>query len=502
MTRRTLTFLIATLIIIGCQCDDSSLGELSSKLAIFINGKEISDSFYFGEVTVTKEVSADVELKNQGETEIVISSISISGQASTFKVDPIESINGFSNGRISLLSGSSITFKIYYRPVEPAPPLDEDVLIISTNLKDAPQREVKLSGKGIKASIEVNPVDIIDFGKVDVYSKATRDIIVKNTGTDKLVINSAGYTPNGNSTDIYLNSIPTTPLELNPEQEVTFTLIYVPTDIGEDKGVLRFENNSKDLPRIDIPVKGEGVSPLIRIEPSDIDFGGVEVNQSSSKDFVVYNKGNKDLIIYYLDFSELSSKYLSVTDHNVQKTIAPQSSTKYTVTFAPKNREGTINSKLQVHCNDPQLVDRDADNHYIAYVNIKSRTPFPKIDVTGAVTIQLGCKTPYNASEPTCASGCTMDCCCFDYNGFVIRNIGDAPLIVTRVELVDNGGGMIEMESEKSTPYTLNNNESTKLTIRYKPTSFGQHRGKIVIESNDPYESNIEVSIVASSFQK
>lgn len=502
MRRHIILIPLLIIMLVNCQCDDSNIGELKSNLIIIINNKEVTDSFDFGEVTVTKELSADVQLKNGGETEIIISSIATKEQNGIFKVDPIENMSGFKDGKISLLSNSTLNFKIYFKPTKPAPPSDEGTLVISSNLKDTPEKTVNLTGKGIKASIEINPIDIIDFGKVDVYSKATKEIVVKNSGTDILTINSAKYTAKGNSTDIYLNSSPKVPMDLNPNQEAVFSLIYVPTDIGEDNGVLTFESSSKDLPKVDIPVKGEGVSPLIKIEPSVIDFGGVEVNQSSSKDFVVYNNGNKDLVIYKLDFAELSSKYLSVTEPNTEKVISPQSSTKYTVTFAPKDKEGAIDSKLQIHCNDPQLIDRDADNHYIAYVNVKSRTPFPKIDVTGAVTIQLGCKSPYDSTDPNCSSGCTMDCCCFDYNGFVIRNVGDAPLIISKIELTDNGNGMIEMESAKPTPFTLNNNETTTLTIRYKPTSFGQHRGKLVIESNDPNEPIVEISIVATSFQK
>jgi len=500
--KRSLFSMLMVFIIAGCQCDDSGLGELSSELVVMIDGKEIVDSFNFGEVAVTKEVFADVQLKNQGETEITISSIAMKEQTDIFKVDPMDKIDGFNNGKIIIASNSAVSLKIYFRPIKPYPPEDTGILVISTNIKGSPEREINLSGKGIKASIEVQPMDIIDFGKVDVYSKATKEILVKNTGSDKLTINSAKYTPDGNSTDIYLNSTPKVPLELNPNQEIVFSLFYVPTDIGEDKGVLTFESSSKDLPKLDIQVKGEGIAPLIKIEPDSIDFGGVEVGQSSSKDLIVYNNGNKDLIIYRLDFAELSSKYLSVTEPSVEKTISPQSSTKYSVTFAPQEKEGAIDSKLQIHCNDPQLIDRDADEHYIAYVNIKTRTPFPKIDVTGAVTIQLGCKSPYDSTDPNCSSGCTMDCCCFDYNGFVIRNVGDAPLTVTRVELTDNGGGMIEIEPEKNTPYILGNNESTTLAIRYKPTTFGQHRGELVIDSNDPNEPTVKISIVATSFQK
>jgi len=500
--RQILFVILLSIMLFQCQCDDSNLGELQSKIVILINNKEVTDSFNFGDITVTKEISADVQLKNIGETDIEISSININQSGDVFSVDPMEKMNGFQNNKIIISTTSALNFKIYYRPIKPAPPSDEGTLVFSTNLKDSKDISIKLTGNGIKASIEINPVDIIDFGKVDVYSKATKDIVIKNTGTDVLTINSVKYTATGNSTDIYLNSTPKTPLELNPNKEGTFTLTYVPTDIGEDNGTLSIESSSKDLPKVDIPVKGEGVAPLIKIEPSAIDFGGVEVNQSLTKDFTVYNNGNKDLIIYKLDFAENSSKYLSVTEPEVEKTLSPQSSTKYSVTFAPKDKEGSISSKLQIHCNDPQLIDRDADNHYIAYVDIKSRTPFPKIDVTGAVTIQLGCKSPFDSTDPNCSTGCTTDCCCFDYNGFTIRNVGDAPLNVTRVELTDNGGGMIEMEAAKQTPYTLANNEQTTLTIRYKPTTFGQNRGKIVIESNDPNDPVVEISIVATSFQK
>lgn len=499
---RDVIVLLIVFSFIGCQCDDASIGELSSKLVVSINGKEVNDSFDFGDITVGKEISAEVELKNSGETEVSISAISIEGGGGVFRVDAIEGISGFSEGRLNIPANASTNFKIYYRPAKASPPADEGLMVISSNLKDTPQISIKLIGEGLKASIEIIPVDLIDFGKVDLYSKVTKEIVVKNTGTDLLTVKSATYKANGTSTDIYLNSSPKTPLDLNPNKEATFSLIYVPTDIGEDKGILTFESNSKDIPQIDIPVKGEGVAPLIKIEPPLIDFGGVEVNQSSTKDFTVYNNGNKDLIIYKLDFSELSSKYLTVTDPLTEKTVAPQSSTQYSITFAPKSKEGAIDSKLQIHCNDPQLIDQDPDGNYIAYLDIKSRTPFPKIDVSGAVTMQLGCKSPYDPQDPNCASGCTMDCCCFDYNGFVIRNVGDAPLEVSRVELTENGGGMIEMEPAIPTPYTLNNNESTTLTIRYKPTDFGQHRGKIVIESNDPKDSIVEVSIVATSFQK
>jgi hypothetical protein len=509
MKRTIIVFCILTVAgLFRCQCDESSLGSLQSRLVILINNQEVTDSFHFGDITVTKEISADVQLKNVGETEIEIGSITIEQRGDVFNVDPMDKMSGFANNKIILATNSVLNFKIYYRPVNPAPPSDEGTLVISTNMKEQKDISIKLTGNGIKASIEINPVDIIDFGKVDLYSKATKDVVIKNTGTDVLTISSIKYTPSGNSTDIRLDTTQKLPVELNPNREVTFTLTYVPTDIGEDKGTLSIESSSKDLPEVNIPVKGEGVAPLIKIEPSAIDFGGVEVNQSLTKDFTVYNNGNKDLIIYKLDFAENSSKYLSVTDPNVEKTLSPQSSTKYSITYAPKDKEGSLISKLQIHCNDPQLIDRDADNHYIAYVDIKSRTPFPKIDVPGGVTFQLGCKSPYDDKDPACTSGCSENCCCLDYGakpektGLIIRNVGDAPLTVTRVELTEDGNGMLEIIPEKNTPYTLGNNEQTKVVIRFKARDFGQQRGKIVIESNDPNYPVSEVSIVATAYQK
>ncbi len=72
-----------------------------------------------------------------------------------------------------------------------------------------------------------------------------------------------------------------------------------------------------------------------------------------------------------------------------------------------------------------------------------------------------------------------------------VRNVGSAPLTVTRMTL-DNPRFTIV---SPATPFTVNAGGQQTVTVRFAPTSAGPQSGTLRIESNDPDEATVSVSV-------
>ena len=98
-----------------------------------------------------------------------------------------------------------------------------------------------------------------------------------------------------------------------------------------------------------INLLGSG-NPVIDVVPTDIDFGFVSIDDTSTANFTVYNNGSADLIVNFGDFSGQGSQYLSWGTSQI--TLSPSTNQTVSVIFNPTTFT-TLDAIGEINSNDP-----------------------------------------------------------------------------------------------------------------------------------------------------
>lgn len=179
--------------------------------------------------------------------------------------------------------------------------------------------------------ITVDPTTL-DFGQVNVNSSSALIFNIENTGTADLLVSNitcdnAAFTLNTTNTTITPGN--------NQDIEVTF----LPTNATSYSGIITITHNATGSPS-QVSVSGEGIAPNVTVDPSELDFGTVTVNEDSTMTFNIANTGNADL-----EISNITSDNTEFTVNLTSITISPGNNQDIEVTFSPAavtQYDGTI----------------------------------------------------------------------------------------------------------------------------------------------------------------
>ena len=210
--------------------------------------------------------------------------------------------------------------------------------------------------------------------------------------------------------------------------------------------------------RVEIP------APNIVLNPTELTFGTIDTGQTSTKELQVKNQGVLDLHISDIkltggDSAEFSLKHLC-------DTIVPDDSCAVQVTFEPDNI-GEKQTTVEIASDDP-----DAP---VVTATITGRTPYPVI-LVDPVALEF---EPQEVGESD-----TLD--------ISIENTGDAELTIDSLRII--GGGADEF-SYRSFCGTIAQSTSCVLEAIFTPGAVGDHSATLHIYSNDPYHSEVTVSL-------
>lgn len=492
--------LCALFIMQSCQCDEE-LASVNSKMFVTCEGKDC-DGYDFGEVPTGVERTAKFVVENRGDHDLEITAMALAKGLTVYTVDAMDAMAGFAGGKVVVTPAKKTEFSVRYKPETPAPPKDEDQIVFTTNDPSKSSYPFSLSGTGIKASISAEPV-AIDFGKIDVKTRVDVAVKVSNTGSDALTISSVEYVDAAGATDIFIDGTVTTPADLAPGDFIEFTLSYLPTAIGKDNGEVRVGNNSKDLPKLAIPVIGEGVAPLMVINPITLDFGSIAKGTNKQLSTNLSNAGNKDLVIQVIETRPGTSKYYTLVGlPSFPYTITPNQNIDVTVQYAPTDRsDDTLNNAAMIRCNDPALTEVDLQGNYVGYVELKGRTHAPSMDATGGTAFQIGCGQPFDPNNTSCTAACIADCCCME-GTIDIENVGDEDLIISSITMTKNESNAFTLLWTKTVPYAIAPGGLEQVGVRFTPLAFGSFNGELTIESNDPLKPTQVVGIAGSATKR
>ncbi|MEE4312476.1 MAG: choice-of-anchor D domain-containing protein [candidate division KSB1 bacterium] len=293
-------------------------------------------------VIVGENAERSLNISNIGADTLHISSITIND--SQFKAVYDSSIHGRTPMIAPPPNDRSVFVSVIFTP-EKAGEINA-VLTIESNDPDSQTLEYPLTGIGRlpgPPQITAQP-DTLDFGVVDLKAAKQLNFKIANRGESDLVISE--IESDNNHFTVGFNQQQTIP----GGDSLYFAVQFVPDSSLVYNGNLRIYSNDPEQSTLSMRLRGQG-RPLydqhIVVEPEELDFGEIAVNQSTTKYFWVYNTGEKPLIV-----SSITTERPEVTFSRTNFTVNPGAYQYVAATFKPK-APGTVFENINIINNDP-----------------------------------------------------------------------------------------------------------------------------------------------------
>ncbi len=411
-------------------------------------------------------------IENKGSADLTISAVSITGDnAADFSHDFSESA--------TLAANETIEIKLIFSPTTAIEGYRYAQLNITHNdsNNDSPYT-LKLSGYVILKTPEIHVSDSLNnsllsgsgqkhFGTViEGASSAAQIFTIQNLGNEVLAVSAVTVSDPANFT---LTS--SCPANLNPKGSAgstcTFSIVFNPATAGYKTASVTIASNDLDESSYTFTVTGNAsssaaVAPEINVKAgsttylttSTYDFGDVtELSSSGNKTFTIQNIGTANLSVS--DVSAPANPEFIRTVAGLPATITPGASHTFSVRYDPSNLGDDTMVPITISNNDAD------EASYV--INLSGRGTGGRISLTPGSFLNTG----VNISSAAQA--------------FVITNDGNAPLIVSTVNLQTGGDFIITSFPAGSIPAGA----SSSFYVVFKPTALGARNDTLRIYTND-----------------
>lgn len=314
-------------------------------------------SLDFGNILLGATGTATVTLTNAGSATVTLSSITLTGGAEAgFAVD-------ITATAFLLAPGEETTFDVSFTPNVACASVIGEVLVAS----DAPgaPHAVALAGTGVQPALQVSPTSI-DFGTVNVGSRASASVSLTNIGCSTLTIASIALTKadTGFSLDTSGTSSP-----LAPGSSTMFSVTFSPLAGGPVDNSVAIVSDAPSSPEgVSLAATGQA-APNLGVSPSPVDFGDVAIGHTAAVTLVVSNTGTGTLTLTSISTSSFDcpGTFSFAGDLIPPVNIAPGGGVSFDVTFTPTTARQcrgtlTLTSNAVTSPTETPLVGRGVDN--------------------------------------------------------------------------------------------------------------------------------------------
>lgn len=195
-----------------------------------------------------------------------------------------------------------------------------------------------------------------DFGNINQGDVVTHDFVVKNVGTEKLVIDkvkaSCGCTaaaPDKNEIEPGDSTSIKVKFDSHGRKGIQKKYVYIFSNDPEQKQLrLTFTTKIIEHAEVDKKKVNKESSSELEISQSEVDFGDVESGQKKENEIYFINKGKADLII-----NEIKSTCECITASVSKYKLLTGEVGIMKIFFDSSNRNGEITRTLMVLSNDP-----------------------------------------------------------------------------------------------------------------------------------------------------
>jgi hypothetical protein len=265
----------------------------------------------FGSFNVGTVMSKNLTISNSGSADLIVSNYTFSGTnggdfSSTTPVPFTVPVGGSmpisvscSPGAVGTRSGS---------------------IALASNDPTNPTTSVALTANGVSPTISLAPTGV-DFGKVLVGTTSNSTaIVVTNSGSATLTISNVVLGGSGAAQFQFAPGV--LPVVIPPTSTSTFNVTFDPSTVGSFSGTLTFTSDDLSDMNAVVPLKGDGISPMIAIDQAALDFGAQLVGHTSTaRTVTVSNNGTAPLTLGQVtitgaqsaDFAQVGAVSLPVT---------------------------------------------------------------------------------------------------------------------------------------------------------------------------------------------
>ncbi len=433
-------------------------------------------SYNFGNVQVAgSSLPVTFTLENNGSADLTI--YDISSNSGDFAVNkPLMPV--------TVVSGSNDTFIVTFEPSSVGS--NSATITIDNDDLDENLYTFSVIGYGdpppasdihiMQGSTDIpNSTGSYDFGYTEVMtSSAPVTFTIKNTGNADLYVADI-YS---SASDFMVNK-PTTPFFLSAGVNITFSVTFQPSVVGNYSETITIENDDSDESPYSFSVLGYGSpspEPDIHVKQGSTnmphgtgqyDYGHIVTGNSSSPvTFTIENNGTWDLTINDIVTSSFD---FTINRPSVPFTIAVGSSSTFDITFNP-SAVGLITANIDINCDDPD------ENPYIFVVKgYGDAMATPDISVPTVEPSMIHDFGNKKVGEDK-------------IDVFNIENDGSGNLLMTSITLSAGDTSQFTLDTFTTSSNVLPG-DTTMFSIKYRPTMTGNVSATVTIDNNDPDEA-------------
>ncbi|GMQ81594.1 MAG: hypothetical protein BMS9Abin05_1026 [Rhodothermia bacterium] len=420
-------------------------------------------SYDFGDVAVGINESVTFTITNLGSGNLVIFGSQIQGN----DIDQFLITGGA--GGATITPGNSRLVTVRFTPIS----LGDKSAVLSIDSDDPDENPfiIPLSGTGIGLpDILVNRTTVA-FGNVPVEATAVQEVIVTNLGLADLIVSTANFTgPNADQFGVQSNNLPFT---LAPQERDTVRVAFTPTSTGNKSAFLNLSNNDPDESPTQILLSGQGVRSDISVDMTSYDFGEVAVGTNESVTFTITNLGTGNLVIFGSLIQGSDIDQFLITGGAGGATITPGNSRLVTVRFTPISL-GDKSAVLSIESDDADGSPLD-------------------IPLTGK-----GFGQPDISVNRTVVSFNNVRVGMTNTQEIIVVNTGLADLEVTDASYIGTDAGLFATQPG-TLPIMLSPEERDTLRVDFTPLTGGNKSASMLLSSNDPDESPLEILLTGEA---
>lgn len=441
--------LVMPLLWVGCSSDrtHAATGVLDAVPAVD-----------FGRVPLGRSVALPLHLRNVGVAPLTVNNVQPQQPA------PVDFVVEAA-GSVTLGPGESVDATVHFAPASVGKRACG--LLIGTDSTRTPTVQVDSEGIGILAKADFGP-RVLDFGKVAVESSSTLPLAFTNTSDDQASVHVGDLA--GNDANAFV-AAPAGDIKVPPHQSLFVNVRFGPNRQGKYDVTLpvqacpscAFEN---------VVLLGEGISATFAVVPSPLDFGFVAPGTTVTKTVTVTNLGTRIATLKGVQVVGAAFAAAALPPGGIA--LAENQGTTISVSFTPKDF-GAQRGSLHVATDD--------DGSPVILVPLTAAGTGPQISVL-----------PNPLAFPRTAVGMAVQ------KSVAVRNVGFDPRNLLPLQLASYVvTGPAFAVTGAAAPFALGAGREGYLAVTFTPPAEGKFTGTLVINSNDPVNPQVVVTLEGSA---
>lgn len=463
-----------------------------------------NDIISLGETVINYISQYEFTIKNTGIGKLKLTGnepVKINGLSDVFSIIQPTSSEINTNGKLS--------FKINFNP-KAIQPYSTQITIYSDDLNGDFTFTITAIGTASK------PTAIITYGNNNIAQNGTIiitdevvltqskyiSVIIKNTGTEVLTIDTDNITITGTDATSFTQS--TNPGGIvSISSQTSFDIEFKPAKQGENNATLRIPTNDASRNPIEIYLKGTGVKGNTVLQLSQgntniqngaitsVNFSNVDVETNKSLVFTIKNNGNITLELTGEPIIESSNTLFDIPVQPVKRIIKPGETESFIIRYSPTvEHEDTATITILNNTDSMVFSFTVKGTGYIKKPQIVIQQNSSNIGYRGEI------------NYGNIGIGDNKDIT------FTIKNSGDANLSFISisgncVSLLDNSENHFVVLQQPSSSTEVSPNGTTTFVVRFIPTAIvTNYTATVQIKTNSRTNDDFIFSIKGNSYEK